>query len=53
MLSKKGGAAIVRLSSSSWPHHLEELLGHVCATFLVDDVGSGEHDLEGDKDEDE
>lgn len=34
-------------------HYLKELLGHVCATLLVDNVGSSEHDLEGDEDEDE
>jgi len=29
------------------------LLGSTCSAFLVDDVGAGEHDLEGNDDKDE
>jgi hypothetical protein len=31
---------------------LQVLLGGICSTSLVDDVGAGEHDLEGNDDED-
>jgi hypothetical protein len=33
--------------------YLEELLGHVCAAALINDVGNGENNLEGDNHEDE
>jgi hypothetical protein len=32
---------------------LQVLLRSVCSASLVDDVGTGEHDLEGNDDEDE
>lgn len=32
---------------------LQVLLGSTCSALLVDDVGAGEHDLEGNDDEDE